>query len=88
MRSNGLAFTVRVRREEDVVGRVREFLQLGEHLLFAGNDDVFGIEFVVGIDPQRTFGQVLHVAQGGLDCEPLAQIFLNSFRLGGRLNDD
>ena len=88
MRGDGFAFAVRVRRQKDVVGRLRQLLQPGENLLFARDDDVFGIEFVLDIDAQRALGQVFHVAQRGLDREPFAKIFLNGFRLGGRLNDD
>ena len=88
MRSDGFAFAVRVRRQVDVVRRLRQLLQLGENLLFAGDDDVFGIEIVVDIDTQSALGQVFHVAERGLDSEAFAKIFLNGFRLGGRFDDD
>ncbi len=39
---DGFAFAVRVRRQIDGVGRLRQLLQPGDNLLFAGNDDVLG----------------------------------------------
>ena len=85
---DGLAFAIRVRGQEDVVRRLGELLQLDKYFLFAGDDDVLGIEFVFDIHAQRALGQVLHVSQRGFDGEAFAKIFLNGFRLGGRLDDD
>ena len=67
VRSNGLAFAVWVRREIDRVRRLRQLLQLGDDLFLAGDDDVLGREVVVQIDAQRLLGQILNVAERGLD---------------------
>ena len=67
VRSNGLAFAVRVRRQIDRVRRLRQLFQLGDDLFLARDDDVLGREVVVQIDAQRLLGQILDVAERGLD---------------------
>ena len=88
MGGDGFAFAIRVRREVDVVGRERQLLELGEDLLFPGNDNVFGFEIVFDVDTETAFGQVFHVAERSIDRESLAQILLDSFRLSRRFDND
>ena len=88
MCSDGLAFAVRVRRQIDGVYRKGQLLELGENFLFAGNNNVFGIEVVLGIHTERALGKVLDVAVRGLDREVFTQILLNSFRLARRFDND
>ena len=88
MGGNGLAFAVRVRRQIDGVGRGRQLFQLGDNLLFAGDDDVIRLEAVRDIDAQSALGQIFHVAERGFDREALAQIFLDGLRLGRRFDND
>ena len=88
VRGDGFALAVRIGCEVDRIGRLRQLLQLGENFLFAGNDDVFGVEVILDIDAQGALGQVLDVAKRGLDRETLAQIFLDGFRLARRFDDD
>ena len=88
MGGDGFALAVRVRRQKDEIGRGRQLLQLGHNLLFAGDDDVIRLEVVRGVDAQRALGQILDVAERGLDGVALTQIFLDGFRLGGRFDDD
>src|SRR5215472_8938405 len=52
VRCNRLAFAVRVRREIDGIDAASELLQLGDNLLFTGDDDVLGLEVVVDIDTE------------------------------------
>ena len=85
---DGFAFAVRVRRQVDVVRGQRQLLQLGENFFFAGNDDVFGLEFVVDINAQRALRQIFDVTERGFDNVAFAKIFLNGFRLAGRFDDD
>ena len=87
MRSDSLAFAVRVRSEIDHVRRPGQLLQLGDNLLFPRNDDVFGLEIVIRVDPKRAFGQIFHVAERSFDRVPLTQIFLDRLRLGWRLDN-
>ena len=88
MRGNGFAFAVRVRGEIDGVHAKRQFLQLGNNLLFAGDNDVFGFEVVIDVHTEGALGQIFDVPERGLDGVAFAQIFLNGFRLGGRFDDD
>ena len=88
MRGNGFAFAVRVRGEIDRVHADSELLQLGDDLLFTGNDDVLGIEIVIDVDAQRALGQIFDVPERGLNRVALAQILLNCFRLGRRFDDN
>ena len=67
---NRLAFAVRVRRQVDRFRRLRQLLQPGDDLLFAGNYLVFGRKLVVQIDPERLLGQILNVPERGFDLEP------------------
>ena len=88
MGGNGFAFAIRVGREVDRIHALRQLLQLGDNFFFAGNDDVFGLEVIVDVDPERALGQIFHVAERSFDSEALAQIFLDGLRLGRRLDDD
>ena len=67
MRGDRFAFAVRVRRQVDSVGALRQLLQLGEHFFFARNDDVFGREVVLDVDAKRLLGQIFNVAERGFD---------------------
>src|SRR5438477_4903178 len=88
MRSDGFAFAVRVRGEIDGVRVAGELLQAGNNFLFAGDDDVFGLEVVLYIHAERTLGQIFDVPERGLNGVAFAQILLNGFRLGRRFDDD
>ena len=88
MRRDGFAFAIRIGREIDRIHPDRQLLQPGNNFLFARNDDVFGLEVVLDVDPERALGQILYVAERSLDGESLAQIFLDGLRLGGRLDDN
>jgi len=72
MRSDGLAFTVRIGREKDHIGGEGQLFQLDQHLLFAGNDDVFRLEIVLHIHTQIALGQILDVTERGFDGIALA----------------
>ena len=88
MRGNGVTLAVRVRREIDRVHAASEFLQLGDDFFFARNDDVLGFKVIIDIDPESALGQIFDVPERGLNREAFAQILLNCFRLGRRLDDD
>src|SRR5712692_811158 len=45
MRSDGLAFAIRVGRQLNGIRGIGQLLQLGDDFLFAGNDDVFRFYF-------------------------------------------
>src|ERR1700686_2475853 len=85
---NRLALAIRVRRQIDRVRRGRQLFQLGHNFLFAGDDDVVRLEVVLDIHTQCALGQILHVAERGLDREALPQILLDGLRLGRRFDND
>ncbi len=72
VRGDGFAFAIRVGRQVDHVRRLRQFLQLGQHLLFAGDNDVLGFEVVLDVDTETALGEILHVAVGSIHDESLA----------------
>src|ERR1700690_67694 len=88
MRGNGFAFAIRVRSQIDGVHANRQLFQLGDDLLFAGNDDVLGLEVIVGIHAKRALRQIFDVPERSLNREALAEIFLNRLGLGRRFDDD
>ena len=88
MRCDGFAFTIRVRRQIDRIRRVRQLLQLDQDLFFSGDNNVFGIEFVLDVDTQRALGQILDVPKRSLNRKTLPQIFLYGLGLGWRFDDD
>ena len=55
--------SVRIGREVDSVGREGQLLELGENLLFSGDNYVFRFEIVFNVDTESALGQVLHVAE-------------------------
>ncbi len=88
VRSDGLAFAVRIRRQINRIHPGRYLLQLGQHLFFTGDNHVLRFELVVGIHAQSALGQIFHVAERGLDGKSLSQIFLDGFRLRRRFDND
>src|SRR5260370_25641423 len=88
MGGDGFAFAVGVRRQIDRVHADRQFLQLGDDFLFAGNDDVLSLEIVVGIDTESAFRQIFDVAERSLDGEAFASIFLDRLGLSRRFDDN
>src|SRR5438477_11276608 len=88
MRRDRLAFAVRVRSQVDGVGVLGHFLQLGQDLFFAWNDDVIRFKIIIYIDTQFAFGQIFDVAQRSLDFVALAQVFLDGIRLVWLFDDD
>ena len=67
MGGDGFAFAVRIGRQIDGVGAAGQLLQLGDHLLLAGNDFVLGGEIIVDIDAETLLGQILNMTERGFD---------------------
>ena len=88
MRGNRLTLAVRVRRQVNCIDGQSQLFQLGYNLFLAGNHDVLGLETILNIHPESTFGQIFDVAERGLDSEALAQVFLDGLHLPRRLNDN
>ena len=82
------AFAVGVGREIHGIGLFGRFLQFGNKLLLSLDDGVFRLEIVFHIHAQARLRQVAHMAHGSDDFIVAAQIFLDRFRLGRRLNDN
>ncbi len=88
MGGDGLALAVGVGRQVHGRRRLRQLLQLGDHLLLAGNDHVIRLEVVLDVHAQDALGQVLHVAERGLDFVVVPQVLVDRLRLGRRFDDD
>ncbi len=88
MGGDGLALAVRVGRQIHGGRRLRHLLQLGDDLFLAGNDHVVRLEVVLDVHAQDALGQVLDVAERGLDFVVLPQILVDRLRLGRRFDDD
>jgi hypothetical protein len=85
---DGLALPVRVGPQINVLHPRGRFFEVADHLVFAHDGDVFGVEFPVHLHPQFIFGQVPDVAFAGADVKLFAQIFLEGLGLGGRFHDE
>jgi hypothetical protein len=85
MPRNGLAFAVRVRGQQDIVGALGRRLELGQHLLFADDDLVGFGEPVFDVDA-HLLGQVFDVPFGGEDLVAGAEVLLDGLCLGRRLH--
>ena len=88
MGGDGFAFAVRIGRKVDGIGGAGQLFEMGDHLLFAGDDLVLGGEIVVDIDAEALLGQILNMTEGGFHVVTGAEILLNRLGLGGRLDDD
>ena len=83
-----LALAVRVRREHhdiDVLDGLRDGVDV---LRVALDQLVLHLEIVVGVHRAGLRHEVAHVAIGSEDLEILAEVFLERFRLRGRLDDE
>ena len=85
---DGFAFAVRVGRQVEVLGFL-ERARDGVDVFFVALDRlVVHGEVLVGIDRAFFRHQVAHVAIGSEHLEILAEVLLDGFRFGGRLDDD
>jgi hypothetical protein len=98
---DGLALAILVRGEVELVCVPQGALQLADHLLLVGVDDVVGLEAVVDVDGELAERTLLHVrgqlarlrevtdvAAAGLDLELRAEVARDGARLRRRLDDD
>src|SRR5262245_17314598 len=88
MPRNGLAFTIRVWGEVDVVLALRSALQFGNDLLLAVQHLILRLEVVVDIDAELALRQVHDVSHRRLHLKVLPQILLQGARFGGGFDDD
>lgn len=82
-----LSLSVRVRCEIDGVAVLGGLLELADELLLAADGLIDGLEIVLDVHTELTFGKVAQVAHTGLDLVLPAQIFSDGFRLGRGLDD-
>ncbi len=86
-----LTLTVKVGREEDIVGALRGLLDGGHLLATVVGNDILGREVVVDVDAElalaRVLGQIPDVAVRGEDLVVRSEVALDRPRLGGRLHD-
>ena len=84
---DGLAFAVRVGREDHAVGVLHCSANVAQPLGGLGVDLPAHREIVVRVD-RAVFGrEIPHMAERGVDLVVLAQIFVDGLRLGRRLDD-
>ena len=88
VRGNGFAFPVRVGRQINRRRRLRLLLEVRQNLFFTGNNDVLGLKVVLEIDADLALRQIFDMTERGFDVVFLTEIFVDRFRLGGRLNDN
>ena len=84
---NGLAFPVRVGRQDHAVGRFHRPADVAQPLGGLGVDLPAHREIVVRVDRAVLGREVPHMAERGVDAVVLAQIFVDGLRLGRRLDD-
>jgi hypothetical protein len=98
---DGLAFTVLVSGQEELVSILERALELADLLALVGIDDVVGLEVVVDIDGELAEaalllrrrqlgrrGQVADVSHAGLDVVARTKVALDRLRFGLRFDDD
>ena len=96
MPGDRLAFTVLVRRQQELVGLGKSLLQVGDDLLLSGVDDVVRLEAVVDVDTERpeplslglgdvlcTIRKVTDVSDARSDRVSATEVTLDRPRLGG-----
>ena len=88
MPGNGLAFTIRVRCENEAVGALDRLGDLVHDLLRIGLDLPAHLKIIVGQNRAVLGRQVAHMAIGRDDLVVRAQILVDSFRLCGAFDDD
>ena len=85
---DGLPLAVLIGSQPYELCVVRGLLEVGHDLLLVGGHDIFRLEPGGDVDAELLVLQVTDVAETGLDRIFLAQIFLDSLRLGRRLYDN
>ena len=84
---DGLAFPVRVSREDHAVGVLNRAADIAHPLGGLRVDFPAHREIVVRIDRAVLRREIPHMAERGVDLVVLAQIFVDGLRLGWRLDD-
>src|SRR6478672_5517032 len=85
--SDRLAFTVRVRRDEDFARILGRALQLRDRFFLSRDGNELGLE-ALDVDAELFLGQVHDVANGRANAITAAQVLADGFRLGRRFDDD
>jgi len=85
---DGFAFAVRVGREDEGVGVFQGVRDVGNALGGFGIRLPHHLEIIVRIDRAILRGKVADMPIGGQDLIVLAQVLVDRFGLGGRLDDD
>ena len=96
MPGDRLALAVLVRREQELVGVGEALLQVGDHLLLAGVDDVVRLESVVDVHTERpeplalrlrdvlgAIREIAHVPDARPHGVVAPEVALDGSRLGG-----
>src|SRR5262249_11470245 len=96
-----LAFPIFVGGEQELVGAVEAFLELGDDLLFPRIDDVVRLEAALDVDAERTEAlalalghvfrpawKVTYVTDARPDRVPVSQVAGDGPRFGRRFHDD
>src|SRR5262249_46476031 len=86
--SNRLAFTIRVRCDEQGIRPLGHLLQVVQYLLLGGQDMVDGLEALLLVHAQLALGQIADVPHGRLNDVLRVQILLDRLDLGRRLDND
>ena len=84
---DGLAFTVRVGRQDHAVGGLHGAADVAHPFGGFRVDFPAHGEIVVRVDRAVLRGEIPHMAERGIDVVVLAEIFVDGLRLGWRLDD-
>ena len=88
VRSDRLAFSIRVGGDEYFARILRRALQFRDRLFLSRNRNEFRLEATLDVDAELFLGKVHDVADGCANAIPAAEILADRFRLGGRFDDD
>ena len=84
---DGLAFAIRVGRDEDLARALRDLLEVAQHVFLAFDRHVLRLEAVIDVDAKLLRGQIADVADRGAHRVVAPQVLADVSRLGRRLDD-
>lgn len=82
MPTDSFTFAIGVSGDVNLAGFLSDFLEITQHVLFAFDCDVFGLEAVVDVNAEFLGGEVADVSDGSADGVVGAQVLADGFGFG------
>jgi hypothetical protein len=88
VKADRLPFAIRIGCQVDVIHTLGRRPQFADQFLLAFNHFIDRFEVVINVHRQILFRQILHMSEGCLHHELLAEVLTDRFRLRRRFDDD